>query len=65
MITNTFELLADTRARVEAVLLAVTAKRDYWLAAANLDATIHGGATGDVIQAKMNTSPGGDNAAGH
>lgn len=65
MITNTFELLADTRTRVEAVLLAVIAKRDYWLAAANLDAAIHGGGAGGALQARAEISPDGSETAGH
>lgn len=43
MITNTFELLADTRARIGTVLMASRAKRDFWLAEAGLAAAIHGG----------------------
>ena len=43
MITNTFELLADTRAKINTILLSAAAKRDFWLADANLDAAIYGG----------------------
>lgn len=43
MITNTFELLADTRAKVNSVILAVNAKRDFWLADAGLATAINGG----------------------
>ncbi len=43
MITNTFELLADTRARINTLLLAVNAKKQFWLADANLSAAIYGG----------------------
>ncbi len=43
MITNTFELLADTRAKISTILLATNAKRDFWLADANLSAVIYGG----------------------
>lgn len=43
MITSTFELLADTRARMSANLTEAQARRDYWLADANLLAAIHGG----------------------
>lgn len=46
MITSTFELLADTRARINSVLLSVDAKRDFWLAEANLAPTIYGGRSG-------------------
>lgn len=43
MITTTFELLADTRARMSANLTEAQARRDFWLADANLLAAIHGG----------------------
>ncbi|NRP74687.1 hypothetical protein ILFOPFJJ_05609 [Ensifer psoraleae] len=48
MITNTFELLADSREKVNANLLAVNAKRDFWLAEANLAPAIYGGAGADA-----------------
>ncbi|MBA5775560.1 TolC family protein [Stappia sp. F7233] len=43
MFTNTFELLADTRAKTNAMLLAGRAKRDFWLADADLSGAIFGG----------------------
>jgi len=43
MITNTFELLADTRAKIGTLLQSVNAKRAFWLADANLNAAIYGG----------------------
>jgi outer membrane protein TolC len=43
MITSTFELLADTRAKISSLLLSVDAKKAFWLADANLSATIYGG----------------------
>ncbi|MFQ6160832.1 MULTISPECIES: TolC family protein [Sinorhizobium] len=46
MITNTFELLADSREKVNSILLAVNAKRDFWLAEANLAPAIYGGGVG-------------------
>jgi len=46
MITNAFELLADTRDKVNSILLAVNAKRDFWLAKANLAPAIYGGGAG-------------------
>ncbi|MBB5536018.1 TolC family protein [Rhizobium giardinii] len=46
MITNTFELLADSREKVNSILLAVNAKRDFWLAEANLAPAIYGGGAG-------------------
>lgn len=43
MITNTFELLADTRAKIDSNILSLDAKRDFWLADVNLGTAIHGG----------------------
>jgi outer membrane protein TolC len=48
MITNTFELLADSREKVNSTLLAVNAKRDFWLAEANLAPAIYGGGAGSA-----------------
>ena len=42
MITNTFELLADTRAKIGTLMMSVNAKRDFWLADADLNAAIYG-----------------------
>lgn len=46
MITNTFELLADIRSKVNAILMTSNAKREFWLAEANLSAAVHGGGAG-------------------
>jgi outer membrane protein TolC len=43
MITNTFELLADTRARIVSNVLSLNAKRDFYLAEVNLGTAIYGG----------------------
>jgi outer membrane protein TolC len=43
MITNTFELLADTRAKINSIMLSLNAKRNFWLADVNLGTAIHGG----------------------
>jgi outer membrane protein TolC len=43
MITSPFELLADSREKVDAILLAIDAKRDFWLAEADLAPAIYGG----------------------
>lgn len=45
MITNTFELLEDARETLESEMEADEAKRDFWLAKANLRAAIYGGKT--------------------
>ena len=42
MITNTFELLADTRAKIGTLIMSVNGKRDFWLADADLNAAIYG-----------------------
>lgn len=43
MITNTFELLADTRGRLNSGLAEAGARRDFWLSDANMLAAIYGG----------------------
>lgn len=43
MITNTFELLTDVREKLAAQLEAANAKRDFYLAQAELTAAIYGG----------------------
>lgn len=48
MITSTFELISDTRDKITSTILAVNAKRDFWLAEANLAPVIYGGSTGPV-----------------
>jgi outer membrane protein TolC len=46
MITNTFELLGDVREKLSAELTASNAKRDFYVAQAELTAAIYGGASG-------------------
>ncbi len=48
MITNTFELLTDVRDKLASSLEAANAKRDFWMAQANLTAAIYGGGSGSV-----------------
>ena len=48
MITSAFELIADTREKIDSTILAVNAKRDFWLAEANLAPVIYGGGTGSA-----------------
>lgn len=48
MITSTFELIADTRDKITSTILAVNAKRDFWLAEANLAPVIYGGSAGQA-----------------
>lgn len=46
MISSTFELLADTRAATDAMLMSVNAKQNFWLADVDLRSAIHGGYRG-------------------
>ncbi len=54
MITSTFELIADTREKIDSTILAVNAKRDFWLAEANLAPVIYGGsASSEAAETEM------------
>lgn len=64
MITNTFELLADTRDKVNAQQLSINAKRDFWLAAANLTAAVYGGGAGSAPAAVESSAPSNE-GGGH
>lgn len=46
MITDTFELLTDVREKIAASLEAASAKRDFFMAQADLTAAIYGGGSG-------------------
>ncbi|KMK67563.1 TolC family protein [Puniceibacterium sp. IMCC21224] len=46
MITNTFELLTDVREKLSASLQAANAKREFYMAQADLTAAIYGGGAG-------------------
>ncbi|HBR41686.1 MAG TPA: copper resistance protein, partial [Sulfitobacter pontiacus] len=46
MITNTFELLTDVREKLAASLEAANAKREFYMAQADLTAAIYGGGEG-------------------
>ncbi|ARM91727.1 outer membrane efflux protein (plasmid) [Rhizobium sp. CIAT894] len=63
MITNTFELLTDTRDKINSILLSVNAKRDFWLAEATLAPAIYGGeasnASAETEVAAASESSGG------
>ncbi|MQW86114.1 TolC family protein [Sinorhizobium saheli] len=65
MITNTFELLADSREKVNANLLAVNAKRDFWLAEANLAPAVYGGGAGAVAGGTEVASAAESGGGGH
>ena len=64
MITNTFELLADSREKVNSTLLAVNAKRDFWLAEANLAPAVYGGGTGSA-GAETEVAAAAESGGGH
>jgi outer membrane protein TolC len=64
MITNTFELLTDVREKLGSSLEAANAKRDFWLAQANVKAAIYGGGAGSAGGGEgMTIAAGG--GAGH
>lgn len=65
MITNTFELLADSREKVNSSLLAINAKRDFWLAEASLAPAIYGGGTGAAAGAETEVAAAGGGGGGH
>ncbi|SLN76378.1 Outer membrane efflux protein [Roseovarius gaetbuli] len=66
MITNTFELLADTRARLNSNLTEASARRDFWQAEANLVAAVHGGGGGGAGSGgDTQASVAGDGSGGH
>lgn len=48
MITNTFELLTDVREKLSASLEAANAKREFFMAQADLTAAIYGGGSGSA-----------------
>ncbi|MGJ8544800.1 MAG: TolC family protein [Sulfitobacter sp.] len=64
MITNTFELLTDVREKLGASLEAADAKREFFLAQANLTAAIYGGSAGSSGGAEGATLAAGG-GAGH
>ncbi len=64
MITNTFELLTDVREKLGSSLEAANAKRDFYLAQANLTAAIYGGGAGGMGDGVGVSLAAGD-GAGH
>jgi outer membrane protein TolC len=65
MISNTFELLTDTRDKINSILLSVNAKRDFWLAEANLAPTIYGGATNASAETEVAAASESGGGGGH
>jgi len=64
MITNTFELLTDTRDKINSILLSVNAKRDFWLADANVAPAVYGGGTSAASAGTEAASPS-ESGGGH
>ncbi|MGG7580665.1 TolC family protein [Rhizobium sp. Nf11,1] len=65
MITNTFELLTDTRDKINSILLSVNAKRDFWLAEANLAPAIYGGGATNASAETEVAAASGSSGDGH
>ena len=65
MITNTFELLTDTRERLAASLESANAKRAFYLAQADLSAAIYGGGTGSASGSGTGATLAAGSGAGH
>ncbi|SMH26182.1 TolC family protein [Mesorhizobium australicum] len=65
MITNTFELLADTRARIEANIQALQARQAFWIADVNLGTAVHGGGEGGASSETITASAAADGGAAH
>jgi outer membrane protein TolC len=64
MITNTFELLADTRAKIDSNILSLNAKRTFWLAVVDVDVAIHGGGSQSTTVASAEPAASGGGAGG-
>lgn len=65
MITNTFELLADTRAKVNSIMLSLNAKRQFWLADVNLGTAVYGGGGSAPASGGSETAAADDGGGGH
>ena len=65
MITNTFELLQDTRETLSASLEAANAKRDFLMAQSNLTAAIYGGGAGSGGAGGEGATLAAGSGAGH
>jgi outer membrane protein TolC len=64
MIASTFELLSDTRSKINALLVSVNAKQNFWMAEIDFRAAIHGG-LGQNGDADSIASLAGAGGAGH
>lgn len=65
MITNTFELLTDVREKLSASLEAANAKREFYMAQADLNSAIYGGGAGSAGGGEAGASLSAGGGAGH
>lgn len=65
MITNTFELLTDTREKLSASLEAANAKREFFMAQADLTAAIYGGSSASGSSDGNSATLAAGGGAGH
>jgi outer membrane protein TolC len=65
MITSTFELLTDVREKIGASLEAANAKRQFYMAQADLTAAIYGGGAGSGSASGEGTTLAASAGAGH
>lgn len=65
MITNTFELLTDVREKLGAQLEAANAKREFYMAQADLTAAIYGGGVGSGSAGGEGATLAAGGGAGH
>jgi outer membrane protein TolC len=65
MITNTFELLTDVRGKLSAQLEAANAKREFYMAQADLTAAIYGGGAGSGSAGAEGATLAAGGGAGH
>jgi outer membrane protein TolC len=65
MITNTFELLTDVREKLSAELEAANAKREFFMAQADLTAAIYGGGAGSGGASGEGATLAAGGGAGH
>ena len=64
MLTDLFALLTDARARIAANVQAIDAKRDFWLAEADLQAATVGGGMGGAIEGSAPSIASGNPSGG-
>lgn len=67
MLISVFELLADAREQIGAVIASIEAQRDFWLAESDLQAAFNGPTTGRRAATRMDSGgmPSGPAPAGH